>query len=101
MLPVAMVCSMVARQITVVDLPHQLPHSGRALVGVGIHLRQRTVVPDGAGEHKGNMVLHTAVDDAVVNVILLDELGNGAAAADLVQHIQVVVVVRWAEICWV
>ena len=38
------------------------------------------------------MVLHTAVDDAVVNVILLDELGNGPAAADLIQHIQVVVV---------
>ena len=92
MLPVAMVCSMVARQITVVDLRTSSRMAAAPLVGVAVHLRQRPVVPDGAGQHEGHMVLHAAVDDAVVDVVILDKLRNGPAAADLVQHIQVVIV---------
>ena len=37
------------------------------------------------------MVLHTAVYDTVVNVIILYELWNGSASSDLVDYVQMVV----------
>ena len=68
------------------------PHGVLSGIDVCQHRRQRPVVPDGAGQHEGHVVLHAAVDDAVVDVVILDKLRNGPAAADLVQHIQVVIV---------
>ena len=72
--------------------PHQRTHGVSALIGVGVHLRQRAVVPDGAGQHKGNIALHAAVQYAVVDMVVLNKLGDRAAAALPVQHVQMVVV---------
>ena len=69
----------------------QPAHGGRALVHVAVDLRQRAVVADGAGQYEGNAVFDDAVHDAVVDVVVFDEAGNGAAAAHLVDHVQMVV----------
>ena len=70
----------------------QLPHGALAAVGVADDLGQRAVVADGAGQDERHVVLYDAVDDAVVDVIVLDELRDRAAAAHLVDDVQMVIV---------
>ena len=71
---------------------HQVSHLALSLVRVTDHLRHRAVVADGAGQHEGHVVLHATVDDSVVDLVVLDELRDRAAAAHLVDYVQVVVV---------
>ena len=71
---------------------HHTAHGGLAVVGVPDHFRKGTVVADGTGEDKGNIIFHAAVHDPIVDVVILDELRDGAAPSYPVDHIQVVVV---------
>ena len=73
-------------------VPNLVAHGVLGVIHVGKHGRQGAVVPDGAAQHIGDVVLLQAVDDAVVDVLFLNELGHGAVVAHPVQEVQVVVV---------
>ena len=81
---------MVARQMTQVDF-FTRPRMRPGLISAADYLRQGPVVPYGTGQHHRHMVLHTAVYDTVVNVIILYELRNGSASSGLVDYVQMVV----------
>ena len=57
MFPVAMVCSAVAMQITVVAVAHLVAHGVLGGVNVAVHGGQRAVVPDGPRQHVGHALL--------------------------------------------
>ena len=50
------------------------------------------VVPDGAAQNIGDVVLLQAVDDAIVDFLFFNELRDGTMIPDPVQQVQVVVV---------
>ena len=71
---------------------HAVPHGVLRPVHVRVDRRQGTVVPDGACQHVGHAVLFAAVNDAVVDVLRLDELRHAAVSAHAVDGIQMVIV---------
>ena len=73
-------------------IPHLVTHGVLGLVHIGIHGRQGAVVPDGAAQNIGDVVLLQAVDDAIVDVFFLNELCHRTVIPDPVQQVQVVVV---------
>ena len=67
-------------------------HGVLRFIDIAVDRRERPVVPDRTGEYIGHMVFLTAVDDAVVNVLLLDELRDAAIVLHAVDGIEMVVV---------
>ena len=73
-------------------IPHLVAHGVLSLIYVGKHRGQGTVVPDGAAQNIGDVVLLQAVDDAIVDFLFFNELRDGTMIPDPVQQVQVVVV---------
>ena len=80
------------------SFPHTVSHGILALIYIGIHLRQRAVVTDGTHQHKGYILLHTAVYDAVINPLLLNKGRNGAVEFYPVDGVDVVVMTVWLAV---
>ena len=73
-------------------IPHLVAHGVLSLIYVSKHGRQGAVVPDGAAQNIGDVILLQAVDDAIVDVFFFNELCHRAMIPDPVQQVQVVVV---------
>ena len=73
-------------------LAHLCAHGVLRAVDIAIHLGQRAVVADGAGQHERHAAAHAGVHDAVPDAVGVEEGRNGAAGAHLVEHVDVVVV---------
>ena len=67
------------------------PHGVLTLVHIGVNLGQGAVVADGTHQHKGHLLFHAAVHDAVVDAFLVDEFRDGAVKLHLVDGVDVVV----------
>ncbi|CUQ53916.1 Uncharacterised protein [Flavonifractor plautii] len=76
-------------------LPHQGAHGVLPFIHVSIDLGQRAVIPDGAHQHVRNVVAHALVDNAVLRLARLHEGGGGAAQADGIEGVDVVIVAVW------
>ena len=73
------------------------PHGVLGLIDVSIHRRQGSVIPDGARQHIGNVVLLTGIEDPVPDVLRFQECRDGAVEAHPVDGVQVVVVAVWLD----
>ena len=76
-------------------LPDLGTHGILRLVHVSVDWRKRAVVTDRARENVGNMIFLTVVDDAVVDVFLLDELPDAAVVSDPVDGVEMIVMPEW------
>src|SRR5699024_9457481 len=73
------------------SLFHHLPHGRLSLIGVSNDFRQGAVVPDRASQYKGDFIFYTTVHNAVINLIVFNELRNGATSSHPVDHIQMII----------
>ena len=67
-------------------------HGVLGRIDIAVDRRQRAVVADGAAEHIGNAALFAAVDDAVVDVFVLDEICDAAVIAHAVDGVKMMIV---------
>lgn len=67
--------------------PHKLTHLRLSFVDVANNLRQRTIIADRPCQNDRYVVFDTAIDNAIINSVIIDKRGNRSAAAYLVDYI--------------
>lgn len=71
---------------------YAFPHGVLSLINIAVYLRERSVVPDGAYQHKGNLFFHATINDAVANALLFDKGGNRSVQPYPVYGVDMIVV---------
>ena len=64
-------------------------------IHITIDFRHRSIISDRACQNKWNTVFHTAEDNTVINLFLIDECRNGATTTNGIQCVQMIVVSWW------
>ena len=68
------------------------PHGVLGFIDVSYYRRQRTIIPDGAGQHIGYALLMAGINNAVGDVLVFQKRGDGAVEPNPVDGVQMVIV---------
>ena len=67
------------------------PHGVLGFIDIGIDARQRAVVTDRAGQYQGNVLFQTGVNNAVADVIVMDQVFKRSGGAGTVNGFDMMV----------